>query len=43
MGGGMGCLPGSRHVYLSRAVYMERILPGHFSFRPGKAGYRDPS
>ena len=24
--------------YLSRSVYMERILPGRFSSRPGKAG-----
>ena len=26
--------------YLSRSVYMERILPGRFSSRPGKAGSR---
>ena len=50
MGGGTGCLPGrdvkrdlAMHVYisyLSRSVYMERILPGRFSSRPGKAGSR---
>ena len=26
--------------YLSRSVYMERILPGRFSSRPGKAESR---
>ena len=50
MGGGTGRLPGrdvkrdlAKHVYicyLSRSVYMERILPGRFSPRPGKAGSR---
>ena len=50
MGGGTGRLPGrdvkrdlAMHVYicyLSRSVYMERILPGRFSSRPGKAGSR---
>ena len=50
MGGGKGRLPGrdvkrdlAMHVYicyLSRSVYMERILPGRFSCRPGKAGSR---
>ena len=48
MGGGTGRLTGrevkrdlAMHVYisyLSRFVYMERIFPGHFSSRPGKAG-----
>ena len=48
MGGGTGRLTGrdvkrdlAMHVYicyLSRSVYMERILPGRFSSRPGKAG-----
>ena len=35
-----GALPG-RDVYisyLSHSVYMERILPGRFSSRPGKTG-----
>ena len=50
MGGGTGRLPGrdvkqdlAMHVYISylfRSVYMERILPGRFSSRPGKVGSR---
>ena len=50
MEGGTGCLLGrdvkrdlAMHVYicyLSRSVYMERILPGRFSSRPGKPGSR---
>ena len=48
MGGGTGLLLGrdvkgdlAMHVYisyLSHSVYMERILSGRFSCRPGKAG-----
>ena len=37
------CRDLAMHVYicyLSRSVYMERILPGRFSSRPGKAGSR---
>ena len=46
MGGETGCLPGrdvkqnlAMHVYsyLSRSVYMERILLERFSFHPAKA------
>ena len=47
---GTGRLPGrdvkrdlAMHVYisyLSRSVYMERILSGRFSSRPGKAEFR---
>ena len=46
MGGGTRRFPGrdlAMHVYmsyLSRSVYMETILPGRFSSRPGKAGSR---
>ena len=50
MVGGMGRLPGrdikwdlAMHVYIcyfSRSVYMEIILSGRFSSRPGKAGSR---
>ena len=50
MGDGTGRLPGrdverdlAMHVYISylfRSAYMERILQGRFSSRPGKAGSR---